>query len=963
MGSGFEKQRLGDMFRVPFLPHPEAVPDPAQDSSGDSEDGLTRAHDGIDGKKTIKTSKRRSKSADSYSKVDKVVKNLKKKSGLSEMPHMRDHWGSTNRNTVPSWIRDEQVLRSMGNGGMPYGTVGGVGDPHETPEHFKLFAQAQMEWWPFDVYSRVAMLYAASNFLWAVSYYVIGTAMSELRGFWIAWSCPGIFVVAQVLIFKLDVLPTGGNQYFPYLEWAGHISPFFTVAALTLDFRWTYTRTSMVVMWALVLCSYAGKFLMMVRFWDIANPDTEEQLEMVEMPGKSWFPKTWRVPSAFARTMWIIAPPKQLEKGKHDMLHEMQALSATNGGVNNVGGSAGSSMRQRGGRGKGAASAGAANPSGGGGARTFGQLQHQVATVDRNFEGWFQQDTWQQVSPDGQQELTNLHNSFSVVKQQVVHATGGGYEPGAGSSKYDAPLSSSLSEDRIWELSGLLAGIDEGLINVEKGQTASAPSAGFGRESPFSTPGFKQAAKEPWQLLRAAIFVAAFGYFWCFFAAMAEALMGTRAGLLKPPGEPPWIRDVKNRHLSEGYIHLSSDPPGMDHGFAPACPRGFCGNLQAPRYQDGHDRPAGSLEAAGIHPPVDDAGRRLLEEQAETDNTAAAFENLLETLPKLLWFGGALLGKNLDEDVVKPWDWSTGLIQGETRQIPLIIDKASPAPTPTQDFLLPTSKVAAHSPVRIAWPGLFEPKHLTCGPVVNGGVGSDPVHTAIAAITAHGFGTIVRLGVAASGMDETVEKFALQGVLHLGPLVGASWNAGGLQIVSRTGRLAECAGHSPVDGEWRCLADMHAGIPMPNGARLAAAAVASPAAAANIDESATRFVAVAFEGSSGRVALFACTGKREACVWRPAGDVRVPPAARITSLAFVGDALLVTTSDGRIHRRRLRSHGSAVTLPTFASAGAPGSSREWQASCGFASGGMARLALGRQENEPTWRPELFLNAH
>lgn len=926
MGSGFEKQRLGDMFRVPFCPHPETVPDPAYDSSGDSEDGLTRAHEGIEGKKTQKSAKRRSKSADSIrdSKLDKVVKNLKKKSGLVEMPGMRQHWGSTNRDSVPSWIRDEQVLRSMGGGDMPYGGAVGNRDPHDAPEHFKLFAAAQMDWWPFDIYARIAMLYATSQFLYAVNYYIIGTAMSELRGFWIAWSCPGCFCIAQALIFKMDVLPSGGNQYFPYMEWAGHVAPFFTTAAMTLDFRWTYTRTSIVVMWCIVLCAYACHFLMILRYWDVANPDKEEQQERTEKPGKAWWPKTWRVPSAFADTLWVIAPPKQLEKGKHDMLHEMQSLSASSGGVKD--GSSESSLRNR---------------KGG----SVDQLMLRANAIDQRFQNWFDRYTWDNLSELDQQALTDNHSRLRQVNQLLR---------GAGDSK-TAELAEQLTE------------VDRDLSNFERRLSSQSTAQGdLNRSNPIGTPGFKQAAKEPWQLLRIAIFVAAFGYFWCGCAAMAEALLFDRAGLLKPPGEPPWIRDVKNRHLHEGYVHLSNDPPGMDHGYPPACPRGICSNLHAPRYVEGYDRPAGSLEAVGYHPPPDKAARRLIAEQIQTDNTAAAFENLLEALPKLIWFGGALMGHdNVEEkDVVKPWDWSTGLIQGEKPQSLGSIKQIqgrTPEPIPAQDFLPSTSKAAAYSPTRISWPGMFQPKHLTCGPLVNSG--GKVMRAPVAAITAHGFGAIV-----GNGMNEgdAVETFALHGVLHLGPLVGASWTTGGLQVVSHAGRLATCAGQTPVNGEWRCIDEMHAGIPMPAGARLSAAAVASPVTAASKESFADLIVAAAFEGSSGRVALFACGGKREAskaCTWRPFGDIRVPPAASIASLAFAGDNLLVTTQDGRIHRRRLKSSGSATTLPTFASPGKPGSVREWQASCGLADGGMARLALARQDKEASWRPELFMIAN
>merc|ERR1719210_2388393 len=70
----------------------------------------------------------------------------------------------------------------------------------EEPAHFKLLMQAQEEWRDYDVYARISMLYGVCSFLYATCYYGIGTTISELRGFWVMWSMPMVFMTAQALI-------------------------------------------------------------------------------------------------------------------------------------------------------------------------------------------------------------------------------------------------------------------------------------------------------------------------------------------------------------------------------------------------------------------------------------------------------------------------------------------------------------------------------------------------------------------------------------------------------------------------------------------------------------------------------------------------------------------------------------------------------------------------------------------
>ncbi|CAK0840836.1 unnamed protein product, partial [Prorocentrum cordatum] len=98
------------------------------------------------------------------------------------------------------------------------------------------------------------------------------------------------------------------------------------------------------------------------------------------------------------------------------------------------------------------------------------------------------------------------------------------------------------------------------------------------------------------------------------------------------------------------------------------------------------------------------------------------------------------------------------------------------------------------APEKISWPGLFEPRLLACGPPGQDGGG------VVAALTQRGFGAAARLGAASAA-----ETFRLTGLSHLPPLVGASWGADGLTLVSSLGDLLACPGQRPAAGaSWTC---------------------------------------------------------------------------------------------------------------------------------------------------------------
>jgi len=265
----------------------------------------------------------------------------------------------------------------------------------------------------YDVYARIMLLFGASQVLGALTYYCIGTAIAELRAFWIMWSMPMLFMAAQFLIMRLDIVRGSSGQHrLPHMEFAGHFAPYVAASALTLEYRWLYSHAGVVTAWVLVFVCFALHFLFACRMLDLAVPDWNQKVDLAEDTGKSWWPKHWKVPSAFAKAIWLIAPPKKLEPGQHDLVHEMQALARTGGGVSSL-------RRRKGGK------AGKDELNSVGEKDTApSALAQQTVRLDRLFQFWFDEAVWPQVPENGQRRLHELYSRYQLARKQALAAVG-----------------------------------------------------------------------------------------------------------------------------------------------------------------------------------------------------------------------------------------------------------------------------------------------------------------------------------------------------------------------------------------------------------------------------------------------------------------------------------------------------------------------------------------------------------
>jgi len=918
--SAYEKQRVGDIFRVPFMPHPENAPDLPSASSGDSEP----------------------EDAEEASDASPA-----KKAGTGKDP--REAFGSTERDSVPSWVRDEQVVDKQG--GMPGASVLGEKADHEQPEHFKIMAKAMEEWWQFDVYARITMLYGVLHFLFAVCYYSLGTTISELRGFWISWSVPMLFLTAQVLILRLDIIRDDGQKYLPKCEWFGHLAPYLAIVGTTLEFRFWYNPTLVTLTWIFVILSLFGHFMFELRLLDLAWPDMTRSQDMPEEATKQWWPAAWRVPTSFSKALWILAPPKKLKVGQHCLMHEMDELKRS--GI-------GSTCRRR---------------RGGADTVTSPQaLVQQCMRLDRSFQWWFDGSVWPRVSEKGQRQLHELHARYAPARQQVDQLPGS-TSPGT------APDAASDNARR--HLVVLLAGVEDELeevaatneVSAERGRVGAAEEGAYTGKSPFKDFGSQRAPDLPWQVTRVAILTAAFLWFFMMIASAAECVLGPES-LLKPPGEPPWIRDQKTRSWTPAMVHKSSDEgfpqnyalfdpivavdpvqheETLGHGAEGHSGHGAEGSAghgaegssghgteasaggEGSSAEHGADSPAGHGEGSsadhgagssadhgsaghGAGSPTGQSEHRRLAE-AYRKRPGVALEDLIRALPE----AGQLL------DALE----AAGA-GGETSMPAAAAQESEQAVLPPA-FMAPTLRSKD-----VAWPSLFEPRHLLCGPNSDG-------QPAVAALTPRGFGALVPL---AEGQVEA-RPFALEGLSLLSRLAGASWTQAGLQFVTAAGELLHCPGHAPSEhGAWRCAPADTERLPLPSGSQVLAAAIGEPTTAA-----AGRMAALLLQEMPGTVALFAEHAGRGS--WRPAGEVHLPPGG-VEGLAFAGAELLATTAKGQVLRWHLRDGAVAAhAAPVAGSA-----KREFRATCALPGGSFARLALrsaARPSGGVSWGPELLMS--
>lgn len=267
--ASFEEQPLKEVFRIPFTEHPQHKEDPSYNEGMPIDSGAKkRARHGMD---------------------------------------------------VPAWYRKEKALdckntiesvQSM----MPLAAKGIV------PEHFEAYREIQQEWFSYDVYARLCIFLAFMHMIHCWSYMQIGHQLQETRALFAAVIVMIPMFVLQQIILTLDIVPKG-----PAIHRIGPFGLWFAFVAAAIEYKRWYTPGAQLVGFVLVYCAYLIHIIYTVQLYVLCRPSKEVPV-VAESPGASWWPGEWRLPTAFQHTIWLVAPPKKLESGLHDVAGELRQL-------------------------------------------------------------------------------------------------------------------------------------------------------------------------------------------------------------------------------------------------------------------------------------------------------------------------------------------------------------------------------------------------------------------------------------------------------------------------------------------------------------------------------------------------------------------------------------------------------------------------------------------------------------
>eukprot|EP00933_Yihiella_yeosuensis_P065678 TRINITY_DN6962_c0_g2_i1.p1 TRINITY_DN6962_c0_g2~~TRINITY_DN6962_c0_g2_i1.p1 ORF type:complete len:803 (+),score=197.65 TRINITY_DN6962_c0_g2_i1:245-2653(+) len=267
-GNSYEKQRVTDVFRVPFVvPAPkETIPEEAAMEEGKP---ITS--------KPVPGSKRR----------------------------------------MPKWYQDEQKELMAGEGG-PVAEGG-------TPAHFELYRGVQQEWVTHDCYARLGLMFFLDCWFASIPLYSQCHCFGELRVLWPAWSVSFIFCIAHFCMLKCDIVgcPKGKFMNFP-TENLRPFTPMLCVLGLSLDYSIAKYNSGIVAfIYFISWICYIIQFAHTIRLYDLCSP--RQQSQMPEAAGQPWYPAEWSLPQVFAGVTYIVAPPSELEPGEHCLTLAMKA--------------------------------------------------------------------------------------------------------------------------------------------------------------------------------------------------------------------------------------------------------------------------------------------------------------------------------------------------------------------------------------------------------------------------------------------------------------------------------------------------------------------------------------------------------------------------------------------------------------------------------------------------------------
>ncbi|CAE7455157.1 PSAT1, partial [Symbiodinium pilosum] len=610
--SEFEQQQWSDILRVPYLTNP-GVP------------------------KTDETS---AKIAGSASRARSASPGRRSRSSKAS-----------------SWIREEF---ETDRAGTVTGTMapGGLLPADAAPEHFRLYAAVQKEWFQYDIYARVCMLLGFSAFVQSLAFYGNGHIIVELRAFYVAHATAFVIEVLHVLLLRFDIIQgrvKSTDRTPAWFLWLGPVSVAFATIGMSLDFRTQFNIVAIVFTWICIFGAYICQFCYQLRILEVILPDdVRNPLKIEENIGDAWWPASWRCPSAFAHVLYFVAPPSRLQPGQFDLVREVkdgpQTDAFESAGVPGLDSKPVDT------------SDASANPG-----MTAEEIAAQVQYLDRLFDYFMSDQVQSQMSDSSKQRVKDLFSDFSAARRK-----------GAGPEAVRTFTDCLIALEGVQAMEGFSK---EGDLGTDTGYTStgsmgSSGSSGEEEDDEEAVKGYtwdgrrlwktdaavrlfsKKGNIEPWRLINVLQLVICGAWAFLILAMVVDIFIGDQ-GLVTAPH---WSRPPMSR--------LSLEPHEL------GTPLGF------PWY-------------AGAKP-------WLPEQMAWHEEKREAMSGFISAPHSGQEEGGG---------------GHSNIHKGEARRLSGADAHASPVRNALRDILelLPGSQPAQERPVQTTWPRFFEPRILACG--------------------------------------------------------------------------------------------------------------------------------------------------------------------------------------------------------------------------------------------------------
>ncbi|CAJ1402533.1 unnamed protein product [Effrenium voratum] len=228
---------------------------------------------------------------------------------------------------MAGWMQEFETDRA---GTLTSGTVqpGALLPADAAPEHFRLYAAVQKEWFQYDIYARVCMLLGFSSFVQSLAFYGNGHIVVELRAFYVAHATAFTLEVLHVLLLRFDIIQgrvKSTDRTPAWFLWLGPVSVLFATVGMSLDFHVHFSIVVVIFTWICIFGAYVCQICYQLRILEVILPDDlRNPLKIEETIGDAWWPASWRCPSAFAHVLYFVAPPNRSQPGQFDIVREVK---------------------------------------------------------------------------------------------------------------------------------------------------------------------------------------------------------------------------------------------------------------------------------------------------------------------------------------------------------------------------------------------------------------------------------------------------------------------------------------------------------------------------------------------------------------------------------------------------------------------------------------------------------------